>query len=111
MSAWPLTNGPDTDYSQAEVDEFVRALGNPRFRRLLSILETHEGDRLSLDTVLERLPGSGQPERRRWLIALTHNYLPRLAELGVVDYDRSDSSVRYHGCPLVADPLELLETD
>lgn len=105
----PFEEECDTDCSQAEVGEFLRVTVNPRSRQVLSILEANEGDQILLGDLLEQLPVNGERDRRNWAIDLTHNYLPRLEDLGIVEYNRDVSVVKYLGCPLIDEPIEMVK--
>lgn len=94
--------------SRPEVGEVLGAVANPRCRHLLSVLDAHEGVQLTIESVLDEMGVIGEQERQHWYIALQHNHLPRLEEFGIVDWDRRASTVRYRGCPLVAEALELI---
>lgn len=109
--ACPSEYGCNTNCSQAEVGEFLRVVVNPRSRQFLSILEANEGDQITLDNILTQLPVNGRKDRQSWSIDLHHNHLPRLEDLGILEYNRAESTVRYLGCPLIAEQIDLVEVD
>ena len=109
--ACPFESDCETDCSRAEVGEFFRLVVNPRSRQLLSILETHEGDQLTVDDVLGGLQLNGMDEKRTWRTKLHHVLLPMFEELGIAAYNRNESTVRYLGCPLLAESTEMMQVE
>lgn len=94
---------PGYSTSTADLDAVFAALSHPRRRYLLSALATHDGERpltcLATDVVAWE---HDQPREdvctealEHCCIALHHVHLPKLAALGVVDYDSDgDRTVR-----------------
>ena len=108
--ACPFMDDCDTSCSQAEVGESFRVIVNPRSRQLLSILETYKGKQIPI-YLLELLLVNGEKNREDWSTALYHSYLPMLEELGIVEYDRDESVVRYLGCSLIEESIKMVEID
>lgn len=64
------------------------------------------------DYVATRRDETGVSDPDRVAIRLHHSSLPKLAEVGIVDYDRRQHTVRYRGHSLVEEHLNLtVETD
>lgn len=79
--------------------ERYRLLSDERRRALLDVLDGRSAplhrDELA-SAVAEREAGGDDvaaDERRTIIMALHHNHLPRMADLGLVDYDRASGLV------------------
>ena len=95
-------------------NEFYRALGSERRRRLLYLLL--DGDERAVGELATVLTGwtatdtgtMGTPaEREEILIGLEHSHLPLLADAGLVSYDRQRGTVELESlAPTVTDLIE-----
>ena len=90
------------DESEIPREEIFTVLSNRRRRRVLHYLEAHDGDRVDLRTLVDVLSEweCGEPaeqlswrERKRVYTALRQSHLPKLAEAGAIEYDRSRGEV------------------
>jgi hypothetical protein len=104
-------------------DSFVtdtpfKAMANQRARFALSHLDDVSVDVVNLgdlaEGVAERDVEAGaaagvEDHRRRVVVDLHHNHLPRLADAGVVDYDPRSKTIRTWGDDRVETCLELFE--
>jgi DNA-binding transcriptional ArsR family regulator len=94
-------------------DQLYRALASTQRRRVLYLLlDRAESTVDELATVLvgweatETGTMSGPDDHRRTVVGLVHSDLPLLADVGLVDYDRADGTVRLE--PLDGDVTELV---
>ena len=94
-------------------DAVLDCLANERQRTVLRILSEHgeQMDRSALAAeVAESIRNDEDTDVRAGAVELRlhHQYLPKLAETGLVRYDRSDETVKYVGQPSL--PEEYLQT-
>lgn len=88
---------PDRD----RLDRAFRLLGDRRRCYLYVYLQFHPSNEVSVDHLVDRLVeweralSATQPSRDDIAIALAHNHLPKLANAGVIDYDREDGRVHW----------------
>lgn len=52
---------------------------------------------------------SNGQDRQKWYTELQHIYLPRFEDLGIAEYNSNESAIRYLGCPLISEPIEMVE--
>lgn len=79
-----------------------RLLGSTRCRYVLYYLSANEGAPVDVDDLITAIrtyeasdgTGSEPPPRKELWIALYHTYLPRLADVGVLEYDRRQGTVQ-----------------
>lgn len=91
---------PAADRSERDrLDRVFRLLGDRRRCYLYVYLQFHPSNEVSVDHLVdqfmdwEQTLGATQVSRDDIVIALTHNHLPKLADAGVIDYDRETGSV------------------
>lgn len=88
---------PPTDKGSIETDRINSLLASSRRRCVLSMLA--DGDEVTVEKLARTIAarernGTFDDDRRdRVVVSLVHNHLPRLADHGVVDYDRQDGTV------------------
>lgn len=101
---WAATTAVDP-----AVDDGLEALADARRREVLTVLTRIE-DPTSLADLAERVAAAAGPavSADRVRIALDHLHLPKLADAGIVSYDREDRTVTYEGLPR---PCERLLAD
>lgn len=99
-------------HSTEAIDERFRLLGQHERRCLLRFLGAAETDRVSIDEVVSHLQerDPAPDERDRLAVALYHNHLPRLAEIGAIQFDADSGTVRYDGDELLDALLESSST-
>lgn len=102
--------------SAQEVDETLQLLANHNRRKLLQHLLSHEKDLVTVPELVEILEtqlepraisdgGDGRVETR-----LHHVHLPKLADAGVITFDRTNGTVTYQGDQLVESLLAAIES-
>lgn len=97
----PADNSSDWD----QLERAFRLLGNRRRCYLYVYLQFHPSNEISVDHLVDQLMdweqalGATQVSRDDIAIALAHNHLPKLADAGVIDYNREDGRVHWQdGC-------------
>lgn len=96
--------------SEHSLDACLTVVADRRRRQIIQQLR-HEADgTMAFDDLVDGIrrarSGGGVDPLRDWenlAIELEHTHLPKLADHGVVDYDRRSGAVRYH-------PVEQIET-
>lgn len=92
------------------IDDVLRALASRRRRRTCAFLAEQEAPVTTVDDIAdhlrraEREPGQGDVEVR-----LHHTDLPKLDDLGVVEFDPERGVVRYHGDPALERVLRAVD--
>lgn len=88
--------GTETDPSMLDV--FFQSLADSRRRVVLSYLLDDTGGSTTFDElvdgVVEAETHSLPPDRRSVAVTLDHNHLPKLAEKGLIEYDRDRGVVQ-----------------
>lgn len=89
-------------------EEWFAALTHGQRRRVLDALGAAEGSLTVTDLASEfarRTDREADPERvERLRVVLYHWHLPRLAEAGLVEFDRSEKTAALSSAPCVAKP-------
>ncbi|WP_458185052.1 DUF7344 domain-containing protein [Haladaptatus sp. NG-WS-4] len=76
-------------------DVLFQLLSDRVRRRILLSLSESEGSRTSIDELSNTLTAERETSRRTTSVLLYHDHLPRLADAGLLDFDRESESVRY----------------
>lgn len=105
-----ITDGSGTIRCTPDVDEILRLLADSRRRRIVAVLEARDENRIRIDELRSRLNYEEVPADR-WRRELYHVHLPMLDDIGLIEYDRRDGMVRYYQCELVADLLEVVDSE
>lgn len=105
-----------TRYSRVTdaLDAVFDLLCVPRRRYLLYYLYEIEGDVVDTDDAIDAVCAyeargterDGFPPREDVLIDLHHDHVPRLADAGVVEYDRRQGTIRFRGSAPLEEWLE-----
>lgn len=97
--------------SSEALDRLLEAVAVQRRRLILYSLKDIEDDVISLDDLADKIapndPQFADPDRIRFV--LHHRDLPKLAELGQLDYDSRQGTIRYHRNDAVEALLEHLK--
>lgn len=113
---------PDRSHSAA-VDSLFTALAHDRRRSILGVLKTHHDDAsnrgpLAVEDLAEAVgnretehskSNPSDEELTQITLSLQHQHLPKLADTGLVTYDRAQQTVDYNGHPSLKD--EWVEAD
>lgn len=87
--------------SSEAVDEFLRVLAHERCRFVLYYFARHSTEAATIDDLTDFIHDQNQrhvdPKRIR--TRLHHVTLPRLADVGVLEYDARSNTARYRGQP------------
>lgn len=89
-------------------DRVHTALAADDRRAVLRYFDSSGDDTASLDELIEFLHASdAQPDDRNQIaVRLHHAALPKLADLGLLDYDPRTKTVRYYSHPLLSELLD-----
>ncbi|WP_209019595.1 DUF7344 domain-containing protein [Halorussus marinus] len=86
------------------IDRSYRLLADVRRRRVLYALEAN--DEITVDRLAERLARSGVAEStERAAASLVHTHLPKLADAGVIEYEREAGLVAADDGVAVLEPF------
>lgn len=101
------------DYSESperrtRLNRLFTALAADDRRAVLRYLHSSGDDTASVDELIEFVHASdAQPDDRKQIaIRLHHAALPKLADLGLLNYDAKTGTVRYTGHPLLSELLD-----
>ncbi|MDS0476893.1 ArsR family transcriptional regulator [Natrinema sp. 1APR25-10V2] len=73
-------------------DELIRILTDSTNRAILTVL-TEASHELSVTEIAQQLASENEKGLDQMVISLHHNYLPRLADVGLIEYDRDTNVV------------------
>jgi len=85
------SNGEEVDLTEPSFDRMFDALGHHYRRHLLSAIEetsTRDGDKLFLEELT-----LGTDDAEQFTTQLVHVHLPKLAEIGYIQWDRERNAV------------------
>lgn len=85
-----------------ELDESLNLMANENVRNISYILRETDEDQISNQKLTEEMLERGAIEEENignFEISMHHNYLPRLEEAGLIDYNNKESTVEYNGAP------------
>lgn len=91
------------------VDQIVKLLANERYRGVISYLQQTDRETMSVSELADELPEgvTGKPDRVR--LQLRHVILPRLADVGIIDFDARSEMIHYYGRSDVEGVLECID--
>jgi len=98
-------------WRRERVDGAFEALADEHRRRVVRYFQTVEEDVASVDALVDYASerSSETPTRDQLEVRFHHVTLPKLADLGVVEYDARSRTVRYCGPSLVDRLYSVLE--
>jgi len=85
-----------------ELDESLNLMSNENVRNISYILRETDENQISKQELTEEMLERGAIEEEtieNFEISMHHNYLPRLEEAGLIDYNDRESTVEYNGAP------------
>lgn len=97
-----------------EVSDILETMSNYMRRNILRYLIMNDGDVFSTEEIANHINASffGRKtqfeSRKEIIVSLHHNHLPRLKELGILEYKPESKEVRYWGHDLVEGMLEVV---
>ena len=108
----------DARMSDARLDAALSLVADGQRRRIIRRLREDPTGATTLEGLLDdlqeadaaRAPAT-RPDRDRDSLRLVHSHLPRLAEYGVVEYDRGEDVIRYQPDRHVEAVLDALPVD
>lgn len=89
-----------------EKDELLRVLANYHCRIILSYFGDASDDVASVHDLVNEISKQDHGGTEQITIQLHHSALPRLADVGAVDYDPRSRTVRYQGHPELEQLME-----
>lgn len=100
----------DTNTRTTSTDETLRLLAHERRRKALQHLSQAE-EATTVDSLAERVAAETDPDHDDGVVKsvetdLHHVHLPKMDEVGVVDYDARSGTVRYRPRPTVEELLD-----
>lgn len=114
-TAWE--SRPTDQSPELTLTQIFTVLANHRRRVMLECFRQF-GESVERSDLVDRVAAyesdSETPEEIREQVAMDihHNHLPRLTDLGLVEYDDRSTTIRYYGHPLLEAILEAaIETD
>ncbi|WP_338738543.1 DUF7504 family protein [Haloplanus salilacus] len=109
---------PETVPIPYSFDQTLDLISDARRRTLLYWLKDRGSGTVAFDDIVEAvvtretsIPAREAPESRDSVrVSLAHAHLPKLADLGIVEYDPDGATVQYHGNPALESFLRYVET-
>jgi len=109
---------PETVPIPYSFDQTLALISDARRRTLLYWLKDRGSGTVAFDDLVEAvvtretaIPARDVPESRDSVrVSLAHAHLPKLADLGIVEYDPDGNTVRYHGNPALESFVRYVET-
>lgn len=99
-----------------DTEDAIRLFTDAERRRIVAALVDHPEDTVSLrDLAIEvsggPSPRTTGPSHDTALASLKHDHLPRMDDIGVIQYDWRSETVRYHRHERVERLLEFIRTE
>lgn len=88
-----------------QIDKLLHALADPHCRSTLLYLQNSSDSVVSVQDLANEISNENEISKEdhggttQLSIKLHHSTLPRLADTGVLEYDPTNHTVRYHGHP------------
>ena len=97
-------------FESESLSRLLQAVADQRRRTILYTLKASDADVSSLDELADKIAPQdsqfGDPQKVR--LVLHHKDLPKLADLGLLDYDSRNETVRYRSDHAIEEFLEVL---
>lgn len=103
--------------TQPHFDTYLDLISDGQRRRVIDELRHETTAETTVDSLVDRLRedelavDNEQQNRTALSAQLIHNHLPKLAEHGVVEYNRDDNTIRYQPVEQVEAVLDALPQD
>lgn len=100
----------DATRGTKRLDALFTALADEHRRQVLRYFRAREDEIASVDDIVAFAHDSeSRLDRRRLELLFHHATLPKLADLGFVEYDPRSGTVRYRGTPVLERVLDAVE--
>lgn len=110
-----MTNSPNVTPADPDIDTVLRLFADRTCRDTIAHLTAYaQQDTISVDAIAAALPTAREDARSTADLrtVLHHSVLPRLDDIGMIDYDTRTQTVYYWGeSPLISRMRDLLESD
>lgn len=87
---------------------FLSALATQHCRSVIAYFRNASSDHASVDEVASTLAGRDNVDETQIATRLHHAVLPKLDDVGLIDYDARTNTARYHGHTRLEDVDEFL---
>ena len=93
------------------LDRVFTALADEHSRQVIRYFHTTADDTATVEELIAYTiqEGAAGKNRDQLEVAFHHVRLPKLADLGVIEYDTRSQTVRYSGTPMVKQVLDVVE--
>ena len=89
----------ETNQSQqiTDINELLNICATPHCRPILSYFRDSSSESAVLSEIVDEVTKQAHGGREQVAMQVHHSALPRLAEIGYLEYDKINNSVQYHG--------------
>lgn len=105
------TSDQSSRMSGDSLDTLFTALANEQRRQVLQYFQTAANSTASVEELITHTLETGAEDKSHEQLELTfhHITLPKLADLGVIEYDARSQTVRYRGSPVLERALTVMD--
>jgi len=112
MTEFSITDENGLVQSTCETDEILRLLADASRRQVVVLLENCDSNWIRVDQMAQQLSMRCDDETiSSWKRDLHHVHLPMLEDTGLIEYDRQDRVVRYYHCEVIANVLDVIDSE
>ena len=110
--AWRSSIGAGGALSASELDVLFEVLADRERRRILRYFAESDDEAATFAELIEFLADEAAEgaDPDRLAVTLHHTHLPKLADVGFIEYDDRSETVRYRGEPAVEEIVALART-
>ncbi|WP_133412326.1 DUF7344 domain-containing protein [Natrarchaeobaculum sulfurireducens] len=109
MTEHPIVDTDGVVRAACDLESLFRLLADDRRRQVAATLEAITDDCVDLEVVLAAVAaanGDSGPARDDWRVEFQHVHLPMFEDVGVMEYDEHDGTVRWYQCDVLTNVLE-----